>query len=149
MKYSTIIERLMEQLGKLPGIGARTAERLTFHLLKADNEQALALADAIRDLKTKVRPCKICFNPTEHEVCEICCDRRRDQSTICVVEQPKDLLAIESTGVYRGVYPVLMGHIAPLDGVEADDLTIDALLDRVKAAGREAQQGGEIVRNGR
>ncbi len=144
MKYSTIIERLMEQLGKLPGIGARTAERLTFHLLKADNERALALADAIRDLKTKVRPCKICFNPTEHEVCEICCDQRRDQSTICVVEQPKDLLAIESTGVYRGVYHVLMGHIAPLDGIEADDLTIDALLDRVKAAGPEAQQGGEI-----
>ena len=134
-KYSTIIERVMERLGKLPGIGARTAERLTFHLLKTSDEQALALADAIRDLKTKIRPCGTCFNPTEQEVCNICGDQRRDRGVICVVEQPKDLLAIESTGAYRGVYHVLMGHIAPLEGIEAEDLTLDLLERRVRAGG--------------
>ena len=143
-KYSTIIERVIDQLGKLPGIGARSAERLTFHLLKADDEQALALAEAIRDLKTKVRPCGTCFNPTEQEVCNICSDQRRDHGVICVVEQPKDLLGIESTGVYRGVYHVLMGHIAPLEGVEADDLTIDALLERIGAARTSPGQTGGV-----
>ena len=143
-KYSTIIERVMERLGKLPGIGARTAERLTFHLLKTSDEQALALADAIRDLKTKIRPCGTCFNPTEQEVCNICGDQRRDRGVICVVEQPKDLLAIESTGAYRGVYHVLMGHIAPLEGIEADDLTIDALLERIKPASTSPGQTGDV-----
>ncbi len=132
-QYSQTIERLMQELGRLPGIGARTAERLTFYLLKAGDEEALGLAEAIRDLKTKIHPCKICFNPTEQDICNICSDNRRDKSVLCVVEQPKDLLAIESTGMYRGVYHVLMGNIAPLDGVEAEDLTIDALIERVRA----------------
>jgi recombination protein RecR len=130
--YSSIIERLMELLGRLPGIGARTAERLTFHLLKADDKEALALADAIRDLKTNIRPCRTCFNPTEGELCPVCSDPRRDHSALCVVEQPKDLLALESTGAYRGVYHVLMGHIAPLEDIEAEDLTIEPLLERVR-----------------
>ncbi len=143
-KYAETIERLMEEFGRLPGIGARTSERLAFYILKASEGEAMALAEAIRDVKTRIRPCRICFNLTEHEVCNVCDDPRRETSHICVVEQPKDLLAIESTCVYRGVYHVLMGHIAPLDGIEADDLTIDALLDRVNPAGREAQQGGEI-----
>jgi len=133
MAYSQIIENLMEQLAKLPGIGARTAERLTFHLLKAGDDEALALAKAIHELKTRIRPCSVCFNPTEQEVCNICADNSRDKSSICIVEQPKDLLSIESTGVYNGVYHVLMGTIAPLDGVEPGDLTIDALLERIRS----------------
>jgi recombination protein RecR len=129
--YSATIEKLMDEFGRLPGIGARTAERLAFHLLKADTDDAMALADAIRDLKTKIRPCEKCFNPTEQELCTICADPQRDHQQVCVVEQPKDLLAIESTGAYKGAYHVLMGHIAPLESIEAEDLTIDALLRRV------------------
>jgi len=134
-KYSETIERLIEELGRLPGIGARSAERIAFYLLKAGEGEAMALADSIRDVKTKIRPCRACFNLTESETCRICADPRRDGAVICVVEQPKDLLAIESTGSYDGVYHVLMGHIAPLEGVEADDLTIDALVARVRAGG--------------
>jgi len=133
--YSETVQRLLDELGKLPGIGPRSAERLAFHLLKARPEEALALADAIRDVKRLIRPCKVCFNLTEHELCAICGDPRRDKATICVVEQPKDLLALESTGAFRGVYHVLMGHIAPLEGTEAQDLTIDALVKRVSAGG--------------
>jgi len=127
----------MEELGKLPGIGARSAERLAFHILKAEQQEAMRLADAIRDVKTRIRPCSRCFNLAEEELCPICADPRRDATKICVVEQPKDLLALEATGVYRGVYHVLMGHIAPLEGVEADDLTIDALVARVRAGGAD------------
>jgi recombination protein RecR len=135
--YSETIQRVMDELGNLPGIGARSAERLTFHLLKASEADALGLSDAIRDLKTKIHPCAQCFNPTENELCAICSDDQRNSGCICVVEQPKDLLSIESTGAYRGVYHVLMGQIAPLDGVEAEDLTIDSLISRVAANGVE------------
>lgn len=134
-KYSETLERLMLEFGKLPGIGARTAERLAFYILKSGQDEAMALSDAIRDVKTLIHPCKTCFNPTEHTQCNVCSDERRDKSTICVVEQPKDLLAIESTGTYTGVYHVLMGHIAPLEGVGPEDLTIEALADRVRAGG--------------
>lgn len=134
-RYSQTLERLMAELGRLPGIGPRSAERVAFHLLKATDAEAFALADAVRDLKTKVRPCKACFNIAEGELCEICADPRRDRSVICVVEQPKDLLALESTGVFRGLYHVLMGHVAPLDDSGPEDLTIDALVGRVKAGG--------------
>ena len=140
-KYAQTIDRLMEEFGKLPGIGARTAERLAFHILKADREEAEALADAIRDVKTKIRACRRCFNLAEGELCAICADPRRDRGSICVVEQPKDLLSLESTGVYHGVYHVLMGHIAPLEGSEAEDLTIDALVERCRAG-----EGGPTVR---
>jgi recombination protein RecR len=133
--YSETIQRVMDELGNLPGIGARSAERLTFHLLKASEADALGLSDAIRDLKMKIHPCAQCFNPTENELCAICSDDQRNSGCICVVEQPKDLLSIESTGAYRGVYHVLMGQIAPLDGVEAEDLTIDSLISRVAADG--------------
>lgn len=134
-KYSQTIERLMAALGNLPGIGARTAERLAFHLLKAPDAEAFALAEAIRDVKTRIHPCSRCYNLAEEELCPVCSDPRRDAGVICVVEQPKDLLAIESTGSYRGVYHVLMGAIAPLDGVEAEDLTLEALLARVQVGG--------------
>ena len=133
--YSETIQRVMDELGNLPGIGTRSAERLTFHLLKASEADAMGLSDAIRDLKTKIHPCTQCFNPTEDAVCAICSDDQRDSGCICVVEQPKDLLSIESTGAYRGVYHVLMGQIAPLDGVEAEDLTIDSLISRVATNG--------------
>ena len=137
-KYAETIETLIEELGKLPGIGARTAERLAFHILKSDDASAMRLAGAIRDVKTKIRPCGRCFNLAEGELCAICADPRRDQGIICVVEQPKDLLALEATGEYRGVYHVLMGHIAPLEGIEAEDLTIDALVER--AGGEEVAE---------
>lgn len=133
--YTKAIERLKEEFGKLPGIGARSAERLAFHVLKASSEEALGLADAIREVKTNVRPCKVCFNLTEADLCDICADPGRDKALIAVVEQPKDLLSLEAAGVYRGVYHVLMGHIAPLESMEPEDLTIDALLQRVEAGG--------------
>lgn len=131
--YGETIERLMIALGKLPGIGARTAERLAFHILKTPEGEALALADAIRDVKTRIRPCSRCFNLAEDELCVICADPRRNGGQICVVEQPKDLLSLEATGSYHGVYHVLMGHIAPLDGIEPEDLTIADLEARVKS----------------
>jgi len=134
-RYAEPVERLIAELGKLPGVGARTAERLAFHLLKSSRQEAMALAEAIRDVKQRVRPCKVCFNLTEQELCWICRDPQRDKGTICVVEQPKDLMALEATGSYRGVYHVLTGHVAPLEGSEAEDLTIDALVRRIKAGG--------------
>ncbi len=133
--YSRTIERLIAELGKLPGIGSRSAERIAFYLLKAAPEDAFALAESIRDVKTKIRPCSVCFNIAEDDVCAICADPRRDNAILCVVEQPKDLLSLESSGAYRGVYHVLMGRVAPLEGVEPEDLTIDALVSRVKAGG--------------
>jgi recombination protein RecR len=124
--------RLKTEFEKLPGIGPRSAERLTFHILKSDKDSALALAQAIRDVKEQVRHCRICYNLTEADPCAICADSRRDQSQVFVVEQPKDLMLLETTGLIRGVYHVLMGHIAPLDGIEPGDLTITALVARVK-----------------
>jgi len=123
----------MAELGRLPGIGARTAERLAFHLLKASDEDALALASAISDVKSRIHPCRVCFNLAEDELCSVCSDTSRDGRTICVVEQPKDLLALEATGTFRGVYHVLMGQIAPLENINPEDLTIDALISRVRA----------------
>lgn len=125
----------MQEFGRLPGIGARTAERLAFHVLKSADAEALALAEAIRDVKRLIRPCRECFNLAEEELCVICSNPQRERSMLCVVEQPKDLLALESTGAYRGLYHVLMGHIAPLENIDAEDLTIDALVARVKAGG--------------
>jgi recombination protein RecR len=127
--------RLTGELEKLPGIGPRSAERIAFHILKAEREDALRLADAVRDVKENVRHCRICYNLTEADPCPICADPRREQSQIVVVEQPKDLIQLEATGMIRGVYHVLLGHIAPLDGIEPGDLTIDALVNRVRGGG--------------
>jgi recombination protein RecR len=129
------LQRLMDEFQKLPGVGARSAERIAFHLLKADRDEALALAKAIMATKDEIRPCSQCYNLADDELCDICRDPRRDTSQIVVVEQPKDLLTLEATGVIRGVYHVLMGHIAPLEGVEPSDLTIDALVRRAKGEG--------------
>ncbi|MGL4463976.1 MAG: recombination mediator RecR [Planctomycetia bacterium] len=126
------VQRLADELAKLPGIGPKTAERLTHHLLQARVDDALRLARAIEAVKTNVRFCSDCFNLTEGELCAICRDARRDRSTLCVVEQPRDLAAIERTGKYRGLYHVLLGRLSPLDGVTADKLTIDGLVARVR-----------------
>lgn len=126
---------MIEELGKLPGIGPKSAERLAFHILKASNEEAMALAEAVTNLKKNLQQCKVCMNFSEGETCTICSDPRRDKSTICVVEQPKDLVSLEKTGLCRWVYHVLGGHIAPLEGVEPSDLNIDELVRRVRAGG--------------
>jgi len=127
--------RLKDQFQKLPGIGPRSAERLAFHVLREPREFAAALASALLDVKDKVIHCRTCYNLTEADPCAICADMRRDHGELWVVEQPKDLLAVEATGLVRGVYHVLMGHIAPLEGVEPEHLTLDALIRRVRAGG--------------
>ncbi len=134
-QHNTTIQNLMQQFARLPGIGPRSAERIVFHLLKQDPEEALALADAIRDVKTRIRHCPVTFNLTEGERCAIYDDPRRDRQLVLVVEQPKDVLALEEAGSFGGTYHVLLGRIAPLEGVEPEDLTIDALLRRIEADG--------------
>ena len=130
--YTESLNKLIEEFGRLPGIGPKTAERLAFHVLKAEADEAMKLADAIRDVKTRIRRCRRCWNLSEEEVCQICCDPRRDGSLICVVEQPKDVISLEKTGTCKWLYHVLGGHIAPLDGIEADDLTINQLVERIR-----------------
>jgi recombination protein RecR len=129
------VNTLIKEMSRLPGIGKKSAERITYHLLKVSKDEALALADAIRAVKENVRYCKQCYNLAEQELCEICRNARRDQTTICVVEQPRDLIALESTGAYNGLYHVLLGRLSPLDGIGADQLTIAALIKRVKSSG--------------
>jgi recombination protein RecR len=131
--YTQSIQTLMNELARLPGIGMRSAERIAFHLLKQSPEEAMKLADAIRDVKTRIRYCSICFNLTEQDPCAICASPTRDPSLLCVVEQPKDLLALESTGLYNGVYHVLLGRIAPLEESHPEDLTIESLAKRLEA----------------
>ena len=131
------LERLISEFAKLPGIGRKTAQRLTFFLLKEDGERASSLAEAILALKERVKYCSVCFNITEEDPCPICRDPRRDHSTICVVEEPSDLMAIERLGVYKGVYHVLGGVLSPLDGVGPEDLHIRELLERLKEGVRE------------
>ena len=130
--YTATLNRLIEEFGKLPGIGPKTAERLAFHVLKSDAPTAMALADAIRDVKTKIKRCQVCCNLSEADLCQVCSDSRRDRNLICVVEQPKDVVSLEKTGACKWLYHVLGGHIAPLEGVHAGDLTIDKLVERVR-----------------
>jgi len=129
------ISRLMEEFGKLPGIGPKTAERLTHYLLAADRTEALQLAEALRGIAERVHPCRQCFNLTEGELCSICSDPRRDSGVLCVVEQPRDLTAMERAGTYRGLYHVLQGRLAPLENMGPEQLTVDALLRRVQQGG--------------
>src|SRR5437773_1113595 len=129
--YTQSIQNLMNELSRLPGIGMRSAERIAFHLLKQKPEEAMKLSDAIRDVKTRIKHCSVCYNLTESDPCSICSNPSRDQGLVCIVEQPKDLLALESTGLYNGVYHVLLGRISPLEGIEPADLTIDALMKRL------------------
>ena len=135
--FSPLVENLIAQLTRLPGVGTRTAQRLAFHLLRVPPDEANALADAIREVKEKIGFCRECGNLTESEVCEICLDARRDRSVICVVEQPADLVSVERTHQYRGLYHVLGGALSPLDGVEPEHLRIDELVRRVERGGVE------------
>src|SRR3954447_26240965 len=132
---SGAIDRLIGALGRLPGIGARTAERLAHHLLKCPAEEALALADAIRDVRAQVAHCEVCFNLTESDQprCSICRDTRRDPGLVCVVEQARDLIALEKAGAYPGGYHVPLGRLAPLQGIGPEQLTVDALEARVRS----------------
>jgi recombination protein RecR len=134
---SPSVENLVVQLTKLPGIGRRTAQRLAFHILSARPEEALELAKAIEEVKARVRFCRECGNLTEEELCEICADARRDRSVICVVEQPVDVVSLERTHEFRGLYHVLGGALSPLDGVEPSDLRIGGLFHRIEQGGVE------------
>ena len=134
---SPAVDNLVAQLTRLPGIGTRTAQRLAFHLLSTRKEEALALASAIEDVKERVRFCLECGNLTEEELCRICTDGRRDRTVVCVVEQPVDVISLERTHEYRGLYHVLGGSLSPLDGVEPEHLRIDELMRRVGAGGIE------------
>ena len=129
------IERLMHELNKLPGIGPKSAERLTHFLLAAERQEVLALAEALRDVKEKIHPCRQCFNLAENELCSICADPRRDAGLICVVEQAKDVASLERAGNFRGLYHVLQGRLAPLDNIGPEKLTLDALVRRVQKGG--------------
>jgi recombination protein RecR len=133
--FSPAVENLVAQLTRLPGIGTRTAQRLAFHILQKPKEEALALAAALVEVKERVRFCRECGNLTEEEVCAICTDARRDHSTICVVEQPVDVVSLERTHEFRGLYHVLGGALSPLDGVDPSDLRVDELMRRVDANG--------------
>ena len=126
------IQRLITELARLPGIGQRSAQRLAFHLLRAGDEEALGLADAIRDVKEKVGLCEVCFNLAEGPRCRVCEDERRDRTLICVVEEPSDVIPIERTGEFRGLYHVLGGALSPIDGIDPEDLKITELGRRVE-----------------
>ena len=134
---SPSVDNLVAQLTRLPGIGSRTAQRLAFHILAAQKDEAVALAHAIEEVKERVRFCRECGNLTEEELCSICLDTRRDRTVVCVVEQPVDVISLERTHEYRGLYHVLGGSLSPLDGVEPEHLRIDELRRRVST--------GEII----
>jgi recombination protein RecR len=129
------VARLIEELNKLPGVGPKTAQRLAYHLLRAPADEARALAEAIMSVKDKIRLCTICFNNTESDPCSICSDDTRDRTRICVVEEPLDILALERTKKYRGLYHVLHGVIAPAEGIGPEDLRIRELMARLEGAG--------------
>jgi recombination protein RecR len=132
MEFSQSVADLIEHLGRLPGIGRKSAERLAYHLLRANKAEAIALADAIRNVRENVHYCAVCFNLAEGNLCHICSDPRRDQTLLCVVEQPRDLIALEQANVFRGLYHVLLGRISPLEGVGPDQITVGPLIDRVR-----------------
>jgi recombination protein RecR len=130
--YAAPVQRLISELAKLPGVGQRTAQRLAFHLLRTDQGDAVALAEAIREVREKVGLCEVCFNLAEGPRCRICEDERRDRSLVCVVEEPADVIPIERTHEYRGLYHVLGGALSPIDGIDPEDLRIGELVRRVE-----------------
>ncbi len=135
MAYAEPITRLIQELAKLPGIGEKTAERLAFHLLAQPQSEVQLLVNALRDLKERVKSCGRCYNISERDPCAICSDAARDASVVCVVEQSRDLWAIERSGAYRGTYHVLHGRLSPLDGVGPENLTLPSLVQRVQKGG--------------
>lgn len=126
------VAKVIDEFAKLPGIGKKSAERIAYHVLRINKVEALALADAIRNVRENVRYCSICYNLSEHDTCSICRDPKRNQTALCVVEQPRDVMALEQAGVFDGLYHVLLGRIAPLDNIGPDQLTIEALVERVR-----------------
>ncbi len=133
--FGPAVGRLVDQFARLPGIGRKSAERLAQHVLMTDEAEALELADSIRAVKTRVRPCRECFNLTENELCNICRDSRRDHQVLCIVEQPRDVLVIEGSHAFDGCYHVLQGRLSPLEGIGPEQLTIDALVRRIRRDG--------------
>ncbi|MGB3680960.1 MAG: recombination mediator RecR [Rubrobacteraceae bacterium] len=130
--YARPVERLITELSKLPSIGPKSAQRIAFHVIRSRPDDAYGLAEALKEVKERIKPCRRCFNLTEAEECEICRDPRRDETIICAVEDPYDIGPIDRTGEYRGLYHVLGGSLSPLDGVEAEDLRISELVERVR-----------------
>jgi recombination protein RecR len=129
--YPKAVDRLIAEFARLPGIGRRTAERLAFYILKSDEPTALGLAQAVTDVKKTVRHCDVCYNLSDSPICDICNDANRERKVVLVVEQPKDLIALEQTGMFRGLYHVLMGRLSPLEGIGPDELTIARLMSRI------------------
>lgn len=129
------VNRLMQEFAKLPGIGPKSAQRLTYYLLRTQKEQVTALAEAIMSLKDSTRLCTVCFNIADSDLCPICRNSNRDKNSICVVEQPQDILALEHSGIYKGLYHVLHGAISPTDGIGINDIRIEELLERLKSGG--------------
>jgi recombination protein RecR len=129
---SDSVTRVIQELARLPGIGRKSAERLAYHLLRVPKAEALQLADAIRDVRENVSYCECCFNLAEGKLCPICQDPKRDAQLLCIVEQPRDLMALEQSAAFRGVYHVLLGRIAPLEGMGPDQLTLEPLIERVR-----------------
>ncbi|HKG04315.1 MAG TPA: recombination mediator RecR [Conexibacter sp.] len=142
--FSPPVQRLVTELGKLPGIGGRTAQRLAFYLLRASEEDALALADAIREVKERIGLCEICFNLADGPRCRICSDERRDPAIVCVVEEPSDIIPVERTHEFHGRYHVLGGALSPIDGVDPEDLRIAELFARVAGTHEPANADGRI-----
>ena len=143
--YAPPVQRLVTELSKLPGIGSRTAQRLAFHILRSSEEDAFALAEAIREVKEKIGLCEVCFNLTDEPRCRICQDSRRDHGVICVVEEPSDVIPIERTHEYQGVYHVLGGALSPIEGVDPEDLKIAELFARVQGADGNTPEVREVV----
>ncbi|MCH2212436.1 MAG: recombination mediator RecR [Fuerstiella sp.] len=133
--YGPSVARLIDEFARLPGIGRKSAERLSNYILSCSGAEANRLVEAVRDVKTNVKRCTVCFNLTENDVCRLCRDPRRDRCVVCVVEQPKDVVALESSGAFQGVYHVLGGRIAPLEGIGPEDLTISQLVQRIRNDG--------------
>lgn len=132
MMYKGVVENLINELTRLPGVGKKTAQRLAFFIMAMPKEEAFLIADAIKELKEKARFCRQCFSITEDEVCHICKDPKRDHGRICVVEEPSNLIVIERTGVYKGLYHVLLGSLSPIDGITPESLKINELIERVR-----------------
>jgi recombination protein RecR len=135
--YTAAVQDLIDELGRLPGVGPKSAQRITFHLLKVQKEDALRLARAITEVKDKVSFCRRCFNVSEGDECDLCTDTRRDPTVVCVVEEPRDIAAVEKTQEYRGRYHVLLGAISPIEGIGPDQLKVRELLDRLEPEGVE------------
>jgi recombination protein RecR len=144
--YAPPVQKLITELSKLPGVGGRTAQRLAFHILRAGDEEAMALAEAIREVKQRIGLCEVCFNLADGPRCRICADERRDPELICVVEEPSDVISIERTHEFGGRYHVLGGALSPIDGIDPEDLKIAELIARVRGQGAVVDTAATALR---